>query len=194
MDDSYTKESAAALPLRQEIDRRMSAIMPERFITPTIQRDEKMHFACMATDEIKRLHTLCEMLVNERYAIEQKKREVGRDAKERFLSIGRDKSNEEIKNPGSPLFVSRELTKRLEDKLRRNDSLGRLVVMNLLLEIGSLHADLVNKQVFLCDDWSICWTNDGTDNVGVITRVLIRAVSEETSDAQGDVRRKKNLH
>lgn len=193
MDDAYCGE-AAELSLREEINRRMAALSPERLITPKVKRDKEMHFLRMATDEIKRLHTLCDMLDTEHDAIEQKKREVGRDAKERFLQIGPDESNKEFETPGTPLFAAHELIKTLDEKLRRNDSLGRQAIMNLLLEIRHPHKELDGKQIFVCDDWSLCSIDEDLVTPAVITRVVFRAIPVSETNEPSVVPPKKYLH
>ncbi len=169
------KEDIVARPtVRAEIDRMLAELVPERFVPPPVKRTADMHLGCMATEEIKRLHTLRELAAIKREALVAKNLEIGRDAKERILSMDRAAANEEVKTPGSPLFVANETMARLERELRRTDAIGNLADMLLWLEVRRQNADLETRPVCICDDWSICWVNEDANKPAVITRVTIR--------------------
>jgi len=189
------------LTVREEVDRSLAALTPEKFILPLVKRNEKMHFACMATDEIKRLFTLCEQLANKYAALQQKARELARDAKERIIKLGsRDECNREIKTPGSQLSVIDETMKNIEREQCRTDLLGRFINTNLYLEIISQHTDLENKtDLHICDDWSLCWEDGSVDPPApVITRLVFRAVPTGNTDESGgrgeQIPKKHTLH
>lgn len=178
------------LTAREEMDRRLAELSPERYIASPVKRTSEMHFVCEATDEIKRLHTLREMMATKREALVAKNLEVARDAKERILSMDRDAANKEVQTPGSPLFIANETMKNLESQLWRTDSVGKIADTLLWLEIRSQHADLWAKPVLVCSDWSICWLDEDATKPIVITQVTARG-----NDSASSVRKpKRTVH
>lgn len=176
--------------VRAEIDRMLAELSPEHYIASPVKRTSEMHFMCEATDEIKRLHTLREMMATKREALDAKNKEVGRDAKERILSMPRAAANEEVKTPGSPLFIANETTKNLEAQLWRTDSIGKIADTLLWLEIRSQHADLWEKPVLVCSDWSICWLDEDATKPVVVTQVTVHG-----NDSTGTGRQpKRTVH
>lgn len=184
-------EAVAPLTVRAEIDKRLAELVPERFIASPMKRTSDTHFVCMATDEIKRLHTLRELMANKREALVKRNLEIARDAKERIFSIGRSEGNNELKTPGSPLFVANETMSHLDGELRRTNSLGELVDVLLWLEVRRQHADLETKPVCICDDWSLCSVDENASKPAVITRVIIK---DDTPPANPERSQSRRLH
>lgn len=174
MDETYGNgKEVPPLTVRAEIDNRLKELEPEQFIASPVKRTSDMHFICMATEEIKRLHTLREQLATKHEALTQKNLETNRDAKEHILSMERGAANEELKTAGSFLFVANETTTNLERELWRTDSLWSLVDINLWFEVRRQHADLETKPVCICNDWSLCWVDENATKPVVITQVTM---------------------
>lgn len=190
---------AEKLTVRQEIDKRLAALKPEQYIVSPMKIDKDIHAVCKATDEIMRLHTLREMMATTRDALIKKRLEICRDAKERILSISRNEGNEELKTPGSPLFIASATLESLDASLRRNDLLGEIVDMLLWAEVRIQHKDLETKPVCICDDWSLCWVDEDAGIPATISSVIIRGAPEEPTE-EGDThptvrpRRRRLLH
>lgn len=184
------KEDIVTRPtVRAEIDRMLAELVPERFVPPPVKRTADMRLVCMATEEIKRLHTLRERLANKHEALSQKYRELGRDFKERALLIGNSEGNKELKIPDSPLFVIKRDMWNLEAKLRRTDLLGNFVDMNLSLEIINQHVDLETKLFQICNDWSLCLVEENATKPLVITRVTLADEGAPKSPSRNHARR-----
>lgn len=159
--------TAAPLTVREEIDRRLAAIKPEDFIAPDIAPEPNAHFVCTATDEIRRLFTLRNLLAGE----------------------GRDLATKTMTDVDA--LTPQNLRQAAEALEESNNELSQLVEMVEMinrmcwLEVKRQHPILRSKSsIAVYSDWSLCWNEDVDRNRNVIARVIVsRAPAEPEEEA-----------
>lgn len=142
----------------EEIQERLVALTPEQFSVPPIEREPDAHFACIATDKVKRLQTLREALVNQCKTLALIGLNASEKAKNRLFSVGPATIAEEMETPGSPTFRLLKTMREASDELQQADSLFEIVDKIFWLEVRRLHPDLAeHTSICIYADWSLCW-------------------------------------
>src|SRR3989344_9164143 len=113
--------AAASLTALEEINLRLAAIVPEQFVTPSLERDRDAHVACIATEQIKRIFTLRIILTDEIDALKRVWNEAFSEGLKIIFSNGPNRIfdvTKELKTAGSPLQVVNEKIMRLGNEKR----------------------------------------------------------------------------
>lgn len=176
MDETYGHgKEAVPLTARKEIDDLLAALAPEQLVAPQRAPEADAHFLCMATDELRRLFTLQNILGGKCKELAVNNMKMAREAQQRLLSAeGVQGIIEEMRTPGSPALEALATMRRAHGEMERASLLFRAVSTLCRLEVARQHPDVQEKNVYLYNDWSLCWKEDTNDGRGVITRVTIR--------------------
>ena len=161
--------AAASLTALEEINLRLAAIVPEQFVTPSLERDRDAHVACIATEQIKRIFTLRIILTDEIDALKRVWNEAFSEGLKIIFSNGPDRVfnvTKEMKTVGSPLQVADEKIMRLANNIVQKRSFAKIVDELFWTEVRRQHEDLQEHyRLCICKDWSLCWrdSNAATD-------------------------------
>lgn len=163
-----------------EITGLLAAITPEQFTVPPMKCGEGDHAVATATDDIKRLYTLRDRLIDKCSELSASARQLSMGALKDILAKGRTKAAEELKTPGTPIYEAKVKSEQIIAELERTNSFRDILDRIFWLEVGRQHHDLEDKSIVgIRSDWSLVWKEEDDDDG---TRIEISLVGGNVAD------------
>lgn len=180
-------ESAAIrFGVLKEILTRLEELTPDQYVAPEIAPEPDAHFVVAAPEDLKRLHTLRAMLMNEYEEIGMHAVKLMQEVRRYIETKGAAALEEESKMPNSRFSKLKAGVKRIYQKQRLKNHLVKIVNEMFWLEVKRQHADLQGMvDVCIYADWSLCWK----ESKGEIPCGLIGVIAIGHGDLEGVLER-----
>lgn len=163
--NTENKSPEPRLGVLAEICARLAAITPEQFVVPEVARSKDATFVCTATDDIKRLFTLRNQLVDEMEELAKSGMEAALEALGDLGSRNPLIVAKELTTPGSRTWELQAGMRTRSGAMRQKDHLCEIVDEILWLEIRRQHPDLQDKPaVAIFSDWGLYWLKEIPDD------------------------------
>jgi hypothetical protein len=165
-----------------EIEQRLAAIAPERYIAPHAKKEEGAHPVCFANDHLKALYTLMVLLWKQTQELSAQGMGMAADFMKETAKMNPAEIAEAFGNPNSVLMQKRERVEECGGRVSESKNFAQIVLDIFWLEVRRQHRDLLTKrELAIYSDWSLCWKTPENGEDSIVRVIAMKSPEDVTS-------------